>query len=389
MNLARPTKRAAICAAALTFAAVIEGIIAEAPLLTTVATCVATASLAWVTRAPVTVAALVLAIYAVAPASGTTVLSVVPFFVSLGFVGRFSTLRRGIGVGIAAALVLGLTDIEGTDSIGQLLANITYYLLMSTVLIGAGQALQYSERRERELALHVRDLDERSEERKQEAIAAERQRIARELHDVIAHALSVVGVHAAVARTTMRADGDRALVAIDRIERAAGQASDEMRRLLGLLHEPTDDAPLPQLGRIGDLIEDASMAGLQVTLRIESLPDTLSPGLDLTAFRIVQEALTNARRYAPGSIVDVHVGVEGDVLLVDVRNEHAAPDQHPQPSGGGHGIHGMRERASIYGGTLECGPDANGGFRVRAVIPVESPVQACRLQQKPCDLDYM
>ena len=211
-----------------------------------------------------------------APASGTTVLSVVPFFVSLGFVGRFSTLRRGVGVGIAAALVLGLTDIEGTDSMGQLLANITYYLLMSAVLIAAGQALQYGERRESQLELHVRDLDELSEQRKDEAIAAERQRLARELHDVIAHALSVIGVHAAVARTTLHVDGDRALVAIDRIERAAGQASDEMRRLLGLLREPVDGAPLPHLGRIGELIEEASTAGLQVTLRMESLPETLA-----------------------------------------------------------------------------------------------------------------
>ena len=88
--------------------------------------------------------------------------------------------------------------------------------------------------------------------------------------------------------------------------------------------------------------------------------------------------MTNTRRYTPGSDVDVHVGVEGDVLVVEVHNEPAAPDQPPQPPGGGHGIHGMRERASIYGGTLESGPDANGGYRVRALIPVEGPPRARR-----------
>jgi signal transduction histidine kinase len=198
---------------------------------------------------------------------------------------------------------------------------------------------------------------------------AERARIARELHDVVAHQMSMVAVQAETARLTtpgMPVEGQQRLAEIGDTAR---EALTEMRRLLGVLRSDggAELAPQPGLDRLDELVSAARAGGSSVRLTMSGAPAALAPGVDLTAYRIVQEALSNARRHAPGADVEVALGFGADVLQVRVR------DHGPGPAGdadGGHGLQGMRERVAMVGGSLHTGEAAGGGFIVEADLPV-------------------
>ncbi|WP_308126902.1 sensor histidine kinase [Nonomuraea guangzhouensis] len=203
----------------------------------------------------------------------------------------------------------------------------------------------------------------------------ERARIARELHDVVAHHISMVAVQAETARLTtpgMPSAGAERLSAIGDTARAA---LTEMRRLLGVLREDAEADPavrrpqpglrLPELNELLDESRDASGTGTRLILR--GPPLTLDPGVELAAYRIVQEALTNARRHAPGAAVDVELHYTGDDLRVLIRDN--GPGLSTETPGGGHGLSGMRERAAAVGGALRAGPAEGGGFLVEARLP--------------------
>jgi len=202
------------------------------------------------------------------------------------------------------------------------------------------------------------------------AARGERARIARELHDVVAHHISMIAVQAETARLTtpgMPAEGAKRLVAIGDTARAA---LTEMRRLLGVLREDAGDeparAPQPGLVQLNELIDAArESTGSCMRLIVSGRVVPLDPGIELTAFRIVQEALTNARRHAPGAAVDVHVTYLEDHLQVRVRDN--GPGAHGERSG--HGLLGMRERASMVGGELHTGPAPGSGFLVETRLP--------------------
>jgi signal transduction histidine kinase len=205
----------------------------------------------------------------------------------------------------------------------------------------------------------------------------ERARISRELHDVVAHHISMIAVQAESARLTtpgMPAAGAQRLSAIGDTARSA---LTEMRRLLGVLREDTgDDDPagrqpqpgLRQLTELLDVTRDASGAGARLIVR-GPLPG-LDPGVELAAYRIVQEALTNARRHAPGAAVDVELQHTGATLAVRVRDNGPGPP--PVVRSGGHGLAGMRERAAAVGGELRTGPAPGGGFLVSATLPAKA-----------------
>jgi signal transduction histidine kinase len=207
----------------------------------------------------------------------------------------------------------------------------------------------------------------------------ERARISRELHDVVAHHISMIAVQAESARLTtpgMPAAGAQRLSAIGDTARSA---LTEMRRLLGVLREDTRDddvtgrrQPQPGLRQLSELLDvarDASGAGARLIVR-GWLP-SLDPGVELAAYRIVQEALTNARRHAPGAAVDVELHYTGDALAVRVRDNGPGPPPGA-PGGGGHGLAGMRERAAAVGGELRTGAAPGGGFLVTARLPAEA-----------------
>jgi len=201
------------------------------------------------------------------------------------------------------------------------------------------------------------------------AAAQERERIARELHDVVAHGLSLMVVQAEAAEEVLAADPARAVEPIRRVQETGRQSLGEMRRLLGVLRAPAATTPQPSLARLPELVEEAAAGGLQVEVGEDGDPAELPLGVQLAAYRIVQEALTNVRRHAGATTARVRLGHEPGALRIEVTD-----DGHgPSGSRTGHGLIGMRERAALYGGTLTTGPGPDGGFRVVAVLPVEAP----------------
>ncbi|WTW95998.1 histidine kinase [Streptomycetaceae bacterium NBC_01309] len=236
----------------------------------------------------------------------------------------------------------------------------------------------------------ARELEQREEmHREERAVLAERQRIAREMHDVVAHHMSVIAIQAEAAPYRVP-DPDPVLAksfADIRANALAGLA--DLRRILGVLREESAaplTAPQPDLDRIAELVDNARGTGTEVTVEMSTAvggaagaaaggpTDELPPAVGLAAYRIVQEALSNALKHAPGAAVHVSVTAEHDELRITVRNERplaAAPTSDiPGPgSGGGHGLPGMRERATSLGGTFTAAPEPDGGFAVHATLP--------------------
>ena len=226
----------------------------------------------------------------------------------------------------------------------------------------------------------VRDLQERAGrlERERElsaqvAVATERARIARELHDVVAHSVSVMVVQAGAARTMIERRPEGATEALRAVEEQGRGALDELRRLLGLLSEEAGGAalaPAPGLDAVGALVEGVTAADLPVELTVTGRRP-LPPGLDVTAYRIVQEALTNALKHAHGARAEVVVAMDAASLRIEVTNTAGHPVLGAP--GAGLGLLGMRERVALFGGELEAGPLGDGGFRVAARFPLEAP----------------
>ncbi len=219
-------------------------------------------------------------------------------------------------------------------------------------------------------------LERQREEHMRLAAEEERKRIARELHDVIAHSLSVMVVQAGAAEEMLRHDPERAQEPILSIQETGRDALAEMSRLLGVLREDGDEVgltPQPSLSDLGTLLEETRVAGVTVGLSIEGGQRPLPPGVELSAYRIVQEALTNARRHAGSAHANVTLRYTEDALEVDViddglgRGNATANGDAP---GEGFGLVGMRERVSVYGGSLQTGPRPDGGFGVHARLPL-------------------
>ena len=202
-------------------------------------------------------------------------------------------------------------------------------------------------------------------------VMEERARIARELHDIVAHHLSVIAIESEAARLTSPGLSADAGGRLEAIAATAREALTETRRLLGVLREDAaaraDRAPQPGLAELDDLIDTARATGTQVRLERGGTVDRVPLSIDLAAYRIVQEALTNARRHAPGADVDVEVSYRDHALHLRVR------DYGPGALGGqpvaGHGLMGMRERATLAGGTFSSGPADGGGFEVDITLP--------------------
>ena len=210
----------------------------------------------------------------------------------------------------------------------------------------------------------------------EQAVAEERRRIARELHDVVAHHVSVIGVMATGAKRVLKIDPESAEHALGTIEQTSRTTLRELRRLLFLLRVESDAdtqlSPQPGLEGIRTLIDQVCEAGLPASLRVEGEQLDLDPGVALTAYRIVQEALTNTLKHAGQATAEVRMTFGPQLLTIEVFDTGTGPKGADSP---GHGLLGMRERVAVYGGTLRTGPRPGGGFRVYAKIPVEAPDQ--------------
>jgi signal transduction histidine kinase len=203
-----------------------------------------------------------------------------------------------------------------------------------------------------------------------EAVADERGRIARELHDVVAHSVSIVAVQTGAAEELIERDPARAREHLDAARRTSREALIEMRRLLDVLREDgASYAPQPGLDRVGELIDDARAAGLEVEFAESGDRGALTPGVELTIYRVMQEALTNVRKHAGPVPTRVAITYGPEALELEVRNEAGRSNGSAPP--GGHGLIGMRERLRLFGGALSAGAEADGGYRVHATLPRE------------------
>jgi signal transduction histidine kinase len=305
----------------------------------------------------------------------TPLWSQVAFPVAVYSVARYSTTVRGliaVAVGLCGAVVASFVWVRGFDGDPTAGSVLSYTITIATIVVTAW-ALGALARTRR---AYVDALVERGEQIQREAaqqvaLAAsdERARIAREMHDVVAHGLSMIVVQADGARYAARQDPAAATDALETISATGREALDEMRRMLGLLRaeDGTELRPQPGLADLGPLVAEARTAGLRVEAHLPASPPTVPDGVALTAYRVVQEALTNVRKHA-GPDVTVRVGVDvgDDVrLLVEDDGRGAAV-----PDGQGLGLVGMRERVVVHGGTLEAAPRPGGGFRVSARLPL-------------------
>jgi signal transduction histidine kinase len=215
---------------------------------------------------------------------------------------------------------------------------------------------------------HIVVLESDREELAREAVAQERARIARELHDVVAHAVSVVVVQSQAGQRLVGVDDAEARKSLEVIESTARSALGEMRRLLGLLRDAdgVSLAPQPTLGDLGALVEQVRGAGLPVSFAVEGEPVELPPGIELSAYRIVQEGLTNALKHATGAPARVVVRYGASALELEIVDEGQA---EPAASGG-FGLAGMRERVGFLGGSVHAGPRPDGGWSLRALLPI-------------------
>ena len=340
-----------------------------------------TVPLCWRFRAPATVATVVIvaaAAYVLVMFSAKAQPPIEPWLAILVSVFALSSRVDGQRLRVAASLAGGLfaageirAELAG-QGIGNVLPAVVFYVLIFVL----GRVVHAHRR-------HASGQQDRAEklEREQEALAAlavatERSRIARELHDVIAHSLSVIVVQAAAERRVLGPGRDSTTETLESIEHAGRQAMTELRRLLGLLRKSAGElslAPQPGLGELGDLVAEVREAGVEVGVRTEGDLVALPRGLDLTAYRIVQECLTNVLKHAGAHRVEISLRCPGRCLDIEVTDDGTSVGAH---SPGGFGLVGMRERVTVYGGTVQAGYREGGGFGVHARLPLEAGDQA-------------
>jgi signal transduction histidine kinase len=230
-------------------------------------------------------------------------------------------------------------------------------------------------RRQRELELGERtvQLEKERDENARRAVLDERVRIARELHDVVAHHVSVMGIQAGAARRILKQQPEKANEVLSQIEASSREAVAELQRLLGFLrqHSQTDElAPQPTLRQLDLLISHMREAGLPVEVRIEGEPRTLPPGVDLSAYRIVQEALTNTLKHAGPARATVTLRYDSGAISIEILDNGHGPEESENVEIKGRGLIGMRERVSLHGGEFTAGKAAGAGFAVRARLPL-------------------
>ncbi|WP_431933980.1 sensor histidine kinase [Micromonospora sp. RP3T] len=357
-------------------------------------TVAATAPLAVRRRRPAVVAVLVSIAFIVGQARAVP-LSQLPsgaLFAALYTLGAWGTDRRLAGrirVGIIGAMFgwLGLSLALRADQfsssafadaagpvppvLAAVINGVLYNVLFFAFAYYSGQTAWVAARRRHELREQAEQLRRSQAEARERAVMGERVRIARELHDVVAHHVSVMGVQAAAARRVLDRDPARARTALSAIEETARTSVDELRRMLGVLRDSrvgpdataSDSAGVDQ---VGTLVDRARETGLRVEFGVYGDPVPLPRSVSQAAYRIVQEAVTNVVKHASATTLDVRIRYLARELEVDVSDN----GRGGAPGGDGLGLLGMRERATAHGGALEAGPRAGGGFRVRARLPL-------------------
>ncbi len=290
--------------------------------------------------------------------------------------GAFASGRRSVWL---LGLAVVVTSVNNATRSGGTIPNLVTTDVFAIVLPWAlGRMVRERGVRERAYRETAERIDAGRELHAHEAAYGERARIARELHDVIAHSVSVMVIQAGAARTVMDAEPERAEASLRSVERAGREALAEMRRLLGVLDgqkDPRALAPQPGLADIQALLVLTRASGLNADLLVDGEPAVLPPALDLCAYRIVQEALTNAIKHAAPASAEVRVRWGEDALELEISDDGRGAGAVNGASGG-HGIAGMRERAALHGGSVDAGPGPEGGFTVHAHLPLAAEAAA-------------
>jgi signal transduction histidine kinase len=282
--------------------------------------------------------------------------------------GRYARGKQLVACGLLVAASIPFAAIEPGQAVS--FADFAFFIMFFGGPFVAGRIIRARREREAELVTHATALELTQEERARAAVAEERTRIARELHDVVSHGISVMVLQARGGRRLLETEPAATREALDTIEAAGEQALTEMRRLLGLLRADDEAlalAPQPSLARIDDLAERMRATGLPVEVTVEGEPVALPQGVDVSAYRIVQEALTNALKHAGNARAHVVIRYRPDTLDIEVLDDGPGDGDG---GGSGHGLAGIRERVGIYGGELESGARPDGGYALRARLPL-------------------
>jgi signal transduction histidine kinase len=336
------------------------------------AVCLVAATLLCVRRQPLLALLGLLGTQVVAHASGGTFVlfygQFVPFLITVFFVARYETGRlRWLGAGVAAVALFGIDVFipELSDP-----NEVLFHWVVTALVFGAGYGLFRWENRARDATRRAVEAEVRAAERAMAAVVDERTRIARELHDIVAHSVTSMVVQAGAAEQAGPGEAAFVAEALAGIRRTGTDALAEMRRLVSILRDDSEEGargPQPQLAAVPGLVRQLEDSGVRTRLTVRGEQRELPPGLDLAAYRIVQEALTNVRRHSSATQCDVYVTYRPGEVLIQVSDNGTGPSASPAE---GHGIIGMRERAHLYAGELTASAHERGGYEVRARLPV-------------------
>jgi signal transduction histidine kinase len=360
--------------AVLAGTALVEVLVAGEPVLDAVLVGAIALPLLARRRAPLLVLVLVIAAgyagYARGPGVGGALQSWIALNVALYSVAAHCERTRAIvGGALVAAFVL-LFEIPRLVEGGAVADVAGEWLFLGGVWL-LGRWVRQRRHRTEDLERHAAALAADREALAREAVADERARIAREMHDAVAHSVSVMVLQAGAAEQVLAASPERARESLMTIQDTGREAIVELRRMLGLLRDPVADAslaPQPSVGRLDALLEQVRAAGLPVELTVEGEPRRLPPGIDRSAYRIVQEGLTNTLKHAGPAHASVRLRYGDRALELEVLDDGRGSGG---TSGGGFGLLGMRERAALYGGVLAADARPDGGYALRARLPLE------------------
>lgn len=297
---------------------------------------------------------------------------------------NLATRRTWIVTSIATACVVGWFVIGTAPVLQQGYTSIGDLGIIALALIWAatwGTLVRFRRQYIQSLKQRAAELEKEKVAQTRAAAAEERTRIAREIHDIVAHSLGAMVVMSDAAASRTHADPDLAKTTMYRVRDSGRAALAEMRSVLSVLRSDGNDtrAPQPGIAQLSDLVDQSRAAGLKVDFRVSRTPPDLSESIQLCIYRLVQEALTNTRKHAGGDDLSASVDIEfaPNCATVTVKDNgiDANRDSRSAKEASGHGLVGMRERVSAFGGTLAAGPDTAGGFEVRARLPIGGTVQ--------------
>jgi len=370
-----PRRADALLAAAVAALSLLEVVLVEAitPKPGALACELAAAiALAWRRRAPLATACVVGAAMALETVVGVPIqepaMPLFAYIVATYSVAAHCALPRALA-GLAVIVAATGAAVGGA---GEDVDNVIFGLVWAALCWTAGRVVRGRTDTARSLADRAARLEAERAEQVERAAAAERGRIARELHDVISHSVSVMVVQAGAAEEILRRDPERAVAPLRAVQDTGREALAELGRLLGVLRGDAAElglAPQPGIGDLGDLVAQSERAGVPVELRVEGPERPLPRGVELSLYRIVQEALTNTRKHAGPARAAIVLRYDDAAVVAEISDD-GHRNGNGNGNGGGHGLVGMRERVAVYGGTLDAGPGPHGGYAVRARIPL-------------------